>query len=129
MIVNANSIVKSAVHICQFEFKNYNKCKKDYSWNPRSCVCENSKYSKHIVNDSRIVCDEIIYVMYIVLTNVTSTASKNSDDKKIRYKVDCYILDTVLLVIILLFIIAIICYHYAKQRSKLKKKCIALLKI
>ena len=35
---------------------------------------------------------------------------------------DCYILLTVLLVIILLFIIAIICYHYAKHRSKLKKE-------
>ena len=31
---------------------------------------------------------------------------------------DCYILHTVLLVIILLFIIAIICYHYAELRSK-----------
>ena len=28
---------------------------------------------------------------------------------------DCYILRTVLLVVILPFIIAIICYHYAKQ--------------
>ena len=59
--------------------------------------------------------------MYIVLTNFTSTASKNSDDKKIRYKMDCYILHTFLLAIILLFIIAIICYHYAKHWSKLKK--------
>ena len=33
---------------------------------------------------------------------------------------DCYILRTVLLVIILLFIIAITCYHYAKHKSKLK---------
>ena len=42
---------------------------------------------------------------------------------------DCYILHTVLLVIILLLIIAIICYHYAKHRSKLKKKHIAVLEI
>ena len=34
---------------------------------------------------------------------------------------DCYILHTVLLVIILLVMIAIICYHYEKGRSKLKK--------
>ena len=33
----------------------------------------------------------------------------------------CYTLHTVLLVIILIFIIAIICYHYTKHRPKLKK--------
>ena len=31
---------------------------------------------------------------------------------------DCCILDTVWLVIILLFIIAVICYHYAKHETK-----------
>ena len=36
------------------------------------------------------------------------------------FKVDCYILNAVLLVIILLFIIPIICYHYAKHRSNRK---------
>ena len=34
---------------------------------------------------------------------------------------DRYILSTALLVVILLFTIASICYHYAKHRSKLKK--------
>ena len=45
---------------------------------------------------------------------VNMTAS--SDDKKVRYKMDCYILRTILLVIILLFIINIIYYHYVKHR-------------
>ena len=53
-----------------------------------------------------------------ILTNVTSTVSTNSDDMKVRYKMDCYIFNTVLLVIILLFTIAISWYHYAKHRSK-----------
>ena len=44
----------------------------------------------------------------------------NSDDKNVRYKMDCYTLHTFLLVIILFFVIAIICYHYAKHWSKLK---------
>ena len=56
-----------------------------------------------------------------ISTNVTSTVSTNSDDMKVRYKMDCYIFNTVLLVIILLFTIAIIWYHYAKHRSKRKK--------
>ena len=52
--------------------------------------------------------------------NVTSTMSTNSDGKKVRYKMDCYILHTFLWVRILLFIIAIICYHCTKHRSKQK---------
>ena len=67
-------------------------------------------------------CDEIIFVMDIVSTkkidtiakNVTSTASISCHSKKVR---DCYILHIVLLTIILLLIIAIICYCYGKQRG------------
>ena len=63
-------------------------------------------------------------VMNIVSTKITYTiaanASINSDNKKVRYKIDCYILHTVLLVIILLLIITITSYHYAKDRSKQK---------
>ena len=85
-----------------------------------------------------IAWDEIMYVMDIVSTNMTNTiptnitnimstnVSTNSDGKKVKDKVN--VLRTVLLVIILLFIIAIICYHYAKHRSKLKNR-IAELKI
>ena len=55
-----------------------------------------------------------------VSTNVTNTASLNvmitvsinSYDKKVRYKIDFYILHKFLLVTVVLFIIVIICYHY-----------------
>ena len=71
-----------------------------------------------------ITCDEIISVMDIVSTKITNTItsdlSVNSDDKRVRYKTDCYILYTVLLAIVLLLIITIICYDYAKHRSKQK---------
>ena len=100
---------------------------KNYSWNPITCICENGKNLKRIADTSVITCNEVIYAMDIVSTNVsiisanvTISMLKNSDDKKVRYKIDCYILSTVLLVIMLLFIITIICYHYAKHRSKLK---------
>ena len=111
-----NSNQKWNNETCQCECKNYHKCKMNYGWNPCKCVCENGKYLKSFNDNSKIVCDEIIYVM----NNVPPNVSKNSDDKKIRNKMDCYILHTVLLVIILLFIMAIICYQYAKHRSKLK---------
>ena len=54
--------------------------------------------------------------MDIVSTKITNTiatsVSINSDVIKARYKIDCYCY------YILLLIITIICYHYAKHRSK-----------
>ena len=29
-------------------------------WNPSSCSCENGKYLPSILNDSAIICDEVI---------------------------------------------------------------------
>ena len=103
----------------QCEWKN--RCKKIYSWNPSTCIFENSKNLKSIGDNLVVLCEEIIYVMDIVLTIVTSTVSINYDGKKVRYKMDCYILCTILLGTLLLFIITIICYHYAKHRSNFKK--------
>ena len=44
-----------------------------------------------------------------------STVLIISNDKKVRYKMDCYILQTFLLVGVLPFTI---CYHYAEHRWK-----------
>ena len=56
--------------LCQDECKNYHSWKKDYSWNPSSCICENSKYLKSIANTSLLTCDEIISVRDIVSTKI-----------------------------------------------------------
>ena len=94
--------------------------KKDYSWNPSTCICENSKCLESITDISVTECDEIIIVMdnvstkKAIVTNVTSTASINCHSKKLK---DCYILHTVLSTVILLLVIIIICYHYAKQKG------------
>ena len=106
--------------------KKYQKCKETYSSNSSTCIWEKSKYLKSVADDSKIVCDEIINVADNVSTNVLSTVSVNFYNKKVRYKMDYYILHTVLLVIKLLFIVAIICYHYAKHRCK--QKCFGVLK-
>ena len=76
----------------------------------------NNRYLKSIVDDCVIACDEIINVMDSVSANVRNTKlinatkffSINSDNKKLRHKVDCFVLHTFLLVTILLFMIAII---------------------
>ena len=49
--------------------------------------------------------------------------SKHFINKKSRYKMDSYTPRMVSLMVILLFTVAIICYHYAKHRSKGKTHC------
>ena len=91
-----NSNQKWNSETCQYECKNYCECKKDYSWNLSTYICENGKYLKSIVDDSNIVCDEIIYVIDIVSTNMANTIAKNAastplmncHNKKVRYKMD-----------------------------------------
>ena len=46
-------------------------CKKYYSLNLSICICEYSKYSKSIVDESVTVCDEII--------NVTKSCIRKGD--------------------------------------------------
>ena len=80
--------------------------KKNYIWNPATCSCENVEYSASTIDDAVITCDEIINTA----DSVTSTVSINFYNKKVRYKM-----------VILLFIIAIILYQYAKNRSNQKR--------
>ena len=68
-----------------------------------------------------IACDKIVSVMggivsMIITNTIAANVSINSDVEKVRYKIDCYILHTVLLGITLLLIITMIWYHYAKQK-------------
>ena len=78
---------------CLCKCKKYPPCKKDFSWNPNICICKNSRYFKSAVDNSVIVCDQIINVIESVSTNVTntistnvtSTVSINSNDNKKRY--------------------------------------------
>ena len=72
MIVNANSIVQ---HVSQIKNeiikhvgknnKGSRKYKKGYSWNPRTCICENSKYLKSIPDNSVIKCVQL-YLLCIL---------------------------------------------------------------
>ena len=73
---------------------------------------KNGKYLKGIADTLVIACDEIIYVMVVVSTKWTNmiptNVLRNCHNKKVRYEIDCHILHTVLLAIILLLIINII---------------------
>ena len=48
---------------------------------------------------------------------MTNTMSTNSEYKKVRYKMDCFILHTLLLVIISLLIIAIIMQNIGQNKK------------
>ena len=45
---------------CQCECKKRQVCEKDYVWNPATCNCENGKYLESIMDDSAIICDDIV---------------------------------------------------------------------
>ena len=45
---------------CWCECKKHHICEKDYIWNPSTCICENGKSLVSIMDDSVIVCDEVI---------------------------------------------------------------------
>ena len=47
---------------CWCECKKSHVWKKDYVWNPATCNCENEKYLASIIDDSGIICDEVIDV-------------------------------------------------------------------
>ena len=89
--ISCNCKCKQNNSSSQCECKSYRKYKKDYSWNPSTCIYENRKYLISIADTSVTECDEIIVIMDIVSTkkanaivtkkintistNVTSTAS------------------------------------------------------
>ena len=85
--------------------------KKDYNLNPSIWISEISRYLKRIFDDSVIVYDETVGLASIasinatnnVPTNVTINVSVDSDNKKVRYKMDCYIFHTFLLGTITIF--------------------------
>ena len=74
-------------------------------------------YLKSISDTSVIVCGKIISFMNIVSRKIANTIAANESinchTRKVKYKVDCYSLHTVLLAIILLLINYIICYLFA----------------
>ena len=125
MIANANSIVQLAFQIKNGIMKRVHVSVKVIVHARKIIVGILAHVFLKIVSIEKILlmiqklC--VMNVMDIVSTEMTNTiatnVSTNSDGKKVRYKMDCYILHTVLLVITLSMIITIICYHYAKLKN------------
>ena len=45
---------------CRCQCKKRHLCEKDYIWNTSTCICENGTYLANIMDESVIICDEII---------------------------------------------------------------------
>ena len=67
-----------------------------------------------------------VNVICTVAINVANTASTNFDNRNVEHRMNCCILRTALWVFILLFIIAIIFYHYAKNGNWWIKKNVSI---
>ena len=53
-ITKCSSDQKWNIDTCQYDCKKYRACKKDYSWNPNTFICDSSRHLKHIFYDSVI---------------------------------------------------------------------------
>ena len=105
----------------QCECKKHHICEKDYVWNPTSCSCENGKFLASIMDDSAIICDEVIKSY----DEEIKTIPTNFNEKNITCKTqNFYILLAFLLITITLLIaVSIYCYlikYQAKQKHKIQ---------
>ena len=88
-------------------------CEKDCIWNPATCSCENGKYLASIIDNSVIMCDEII--------EETKTIPTNLNEKNVLCKRKSFcILLTFLLITIALLIAVTISFCQIKYKAKQK---------
>ena len=91
---------------CRCECKKRHVCEKDYVWNPFTCNCENGKYLASIMDNSAIMCDEVI--------DLYDEETKFNEKKTICKTQNFYILLAFLLITIALLIAVSIYCHLIK---------------
>ena len=122
-------------HQCWNNNKCRCECKKRcvcHVWNPATCSCKNGKYLASIMDDSAIICDEVIKSY----DEEIKTIPTNFNEKNITCKTQSsYVLLTFLLITITLLIaFSIYCYlikYWSKQKhllpfhnTKFKQFCV-----
>ena len=86
-----------------------NVCEKDYVWNPATCSCKNGKYLASVMDDSVIMCGEVIE---------SYNEETNFNEKKAACKMqNLYVLLAFLLIILALLIAGSICCYLIKYRA------------
>ena len=109
-----------------------NVCQKDYFWNPATCNCESRKYLARIMNDSAIICDEVIESY----DEEIKTIPTNFNEKNITCKGQNFYILLFFLLIDIAFVsycittVSIYCYlkkYKAKQKNSLPKLLIFII--
>ena len=94
---------------------------KRFYLDPATCSCENEKYLASIMNDSAIMCDEIIDVAAKSNDEDTKNIPTNFNEKKVPCKTqNFYILIAFLLIAIALLIVVSVQYYLMKYQGKQK---------
>ena len=75
------------------ECKKHNVCEKDYVWSLARCNCENGKHLASIMDNSAIMCDEVIDAEAEEESSneETKTFPTNFNEKKYTAKLKIYI--------------------------------------
>ena len=92
---------------CWCVCKKINVCEKEFVWNPSTCIFKNGKYLASIMDDSAIICDEVIKSY----NEEIKTIPTNFNEKNITCKTQSfYILLNFLLIAIVLLILVVSVY-------------------
>ena len=76
---------------CWCECKRHYICEKNYIWNPATCSCKNGKYLASIIDNSVIMCDEIIEAETKTVTTNFNEKNCNLQNKKFLYSTYLFI--------------------------------------
>ena len=86
--------------------------KKNYFWNPATCSYENEKYLASIMDDSAIICDEVIDVEAKSNDKETKTVTVNFNEKKATCKMQNFYILLAFLLITIVLLTAVSIYYY-----------------
>ena len=89
-------------------------CEKDYIWNLSTCSCENGKYLASIMDDSAIMCDEIIDAEAKSNDEETKTIPTNFNEKNKSCKIQKFNI----LLVFLLITIPLLSFHDTNNELK-----------
>ena len=106
MNVNVNLMEQNVIQINEgitidvdLGVKKHNICEKHYIWNPATCNCENGKYLESIMDDSAIICSEIINVK-----------ERNFNEKNVTCKAQNFYIFLAFLIVAIVLLVAVSIY-------------------
>ena len=72
-VTQIKSLITISINVNVKIFKKDDKCKKVYTWDPATWICENAKYVGSISYDLVITCDETVDKTESILAKIVAT--------------------------------------------------------